>query len=50
MAQAKVAWEEGVNFGSKIVVGLIEDKLHAKDNAVLRAPAYRNPLIKLKRI
>ena len=48
MAQAKLAWEAGVNFGSKTVIGLIQDKHYAKDSAVLRAPAYCNPLIKLE--
>ena len=28
MAQAKVAWEAGVHFGSEIVFGLIQAKLH----------------------
>ena len=49
MEQGKVAQEAGVDFGSKTLVGLVQDKLHKKDSTVLSAPAYQNPLIKLKK-
>ena len=48
VAQAKVVWEAGVDFGSKIVVNLIHGKLFEKDSSVSEAPVYCNPLIKFK--
>ena len=49
MAQAKVVWEAGIDFGSKIFVSLIQGKLHENDSTVLSASAYYNPLIKLEK-
>ena len=47
MAQAKVAWEAGVNFGRETDVGLIQGEFCEKDGSISDAPAYCNPLIKL---
>lgn len=48
VAQVKVAWVAGINFGSKTVVSLIQDKRHVKDSVISRAPAHHNPLIKFE--
>ena len=49
MSQAKVAWEEEVNFDGKTVVKMIYDKILAKDSATARAPAFFDSLVKLER-
>ena len=46
-AQAKVALEAGVDYGSEAIIGLYQGALWEMDVFISKAPAWRNPLIKL---
>ena len=48
LLQSKVVWVAGVNFGSEVVAGLIQAKLHAKDSSALVAPGFCESLVKLE--